>query len=272
MKKLLVFLVFILILGGIVFGFGWVQIQVPVGSAGVLRSKTHGVDPEAIVEGRFQWVWYRLIPTNTQIEVFQTGTHIYPINVTGSLPSGTTYSSFAGMSQTFDYRVQGTLSFRINPDSLPGLVKAGGVTDQASLDAYTERLANQMQNAIVLQVMEAAERAVSVETLLANPEEIAAALSLQFDSVENLTVSLRTLSYPDYTLYTALRSLYQEYLTAQKGALAAQAVSEANRHISSQVRMDELARYGELLTRYPVLLQLPHDSLVPPSSTAQSGN
>jgi len=46
MKKFLAGLIVLVVLGGVVFFFGWVQLAVPPGSYGVLRSKTHGVDPQ----------------------------------------------------------------------------------------------------------------------------------------------------------------------------------------------------------------------------------
>ena len=70
MKKFLITFFILLILAGVFFFLVWVQFSVPVGSYGVIASKTHGVDPQLVKSGEFRWVWYKLIPTNVKIAVF----------------------------------------------------------------------------------------------------------------------------------------------------------------------------------------------------------
>ncbi|MDR2178508.1 MAG: hypothetical protein LBP20_10790, partial [Treponema sp.] len=102
MKKFFCFLL-IIIAAGTVFFLGWAQLTVPPGSYGVMRSKTHGVDPRLIREGEFRWVWYKLIPTNVGITIF-TPRHVErSICLAGTLPLGDAYGSMVGLDTDFSY-------------------------------------------------------------------------------------------------------------------------------------------------------------------------
>ncbi|MDR3276388.1 MAG: hypothetical protein LBT11_04135, partial [Treponema sp.] len=144
MKKFALFLLILVALGGVVFFFGWVQLQVPPGSVGIIRSKTHGLDPRPVQEGEFRWIWYRLIPTNTQVTIFRPDLTEKSIRISGTLPSGELYSTFAGLDEDFSYAVSGALTFSIKVDALPGLMERQYITNQEDLDAFGQRLADEI--------------------------------------------------------------------------------------------------------------------------------
>jgi hypothetical protein len=256
MKKIVGVLI-VLILAGTAFFFGWAQLPVPPGSYGVIRSKTHGVDTALIREGEFRWIWYKLIPTNTLTMVFTLNPVIRTVSAGGSLPSAGTYAAVAGVNADFSYEIGAVLTFTLKPDSLPALVLEKGLTGQESLEAYEKELADKVDD-FVLERLEA----YSLEEKL--PEGIvktAAADRLKedilraFPEIENLSCTIRGSKFPDLALYAMARSVYEEYLNAQKELLKTEAAVQAERNVSSVFRFDELEKYGELLTKYPVLLQ-----------------
>jgi hypothetical protein len=256
MKKV-VGLVIVLILAGTAFFFGWTALPVPPGSYGVLRSKTHGVDAAVIREGEFRWVWYKLIPTNADTLIFTLAPVTRPVSVSGSLPSAGTFAAVAGIKADFSYEIEAGLSFTLKADTLPSLVLNEGVRDQESLEKYEEALTQK----IAVFALEQLEAYAAEDMFLVGIQKNAAAARLEedilraFPDAENLSCVIQRAKLPDLALYTMARSLYEEYLDSQRALLKTEIAAQAERNVNSLFRFDELEKYGELLTKYPVLLQ-----------------
>jgi hypothetical protein len=259
MKKALGLFIVLMILAGAAFFFGWAQLPAPPGSYGVLRSKTHGLDPAVIREGEFRWVWYKLIPFNAVTLVFSPNLVSVPVSAGGTLPLASTYASKAGIAADFSYSIEAELSFSLKPGSLPSLVLSRGIKDQAGLEEYEKNLARDID----FFARERLESYAVQEQFQGAPygDERAAASRLEgettlaFPDVENLSYSIRSVRMPDFALYAMARSLYGDYLDRQKELLGAEISGQAERNVDSLFRFDELEKYGELLTKYPVLLQ-----------------
>ena len=119
MKKFLVVLLFLALLGGTVFFLGWTHLTVPPGSYGVMQSKTHGLDPEVIRDGEFRWLWYKVLPTNVDVSVFTIGPVRRVIESSGNLSSGDIYAALVGITENFSWEVSGEFSFSLKPEALP---------------------------------------------------------------------------------------------------------------------------------------------------------
>ncbi|GAB6391888.1 MAG: hypothetical protein MdMp014T_1261 [Treponematales bacterium] len=263
MKKFTGTVVVLLLLAGAAFFAGWAQLTVPAGSYGVIRSKTHGIDPRPVKAGEFRWVWYRLLPTNVTVEVFAPALVSRSFESAETLPSAGAYAALAGLSEGFSWDISGSLSFGISAGALPGLVESGQVRDQESLAAYGEALGGRVEAFLLQRLKEYAGEAGDeagegkLETLLETGSlpELSAEAAAAFPETENLAFTIKTLKAPDLALYGALRAAYGDYLAAQKAALESSAASDAGERVKSRLRMAELAQYGELLTKYPVLLR-----------------
>jgi hypothetical protein len=257
MKKVLIIFFILIIFGGIGFFFGWAQMPIPPGAYGVVRSKTHGVDEALIREGEFRWIWYKLIPTNVETLVFTPQLVFWPFRVQGGLPSGDTYAAAAGTDADFSYEISGTLSFTIKPELLPGMVKDGGIGDQAGLEEYENKQAQAMEAFVVqrLAVCEWEEQPGDDFFQTVAASRLEQDLRRAFPDAESLTCSLSVVKLPDFALYNLIRAVYEDYLTAQREILRVDIAVQAQRNIDSLLRFDELEKYGALLTKYPVLLQ-----------------
>ncbi len=257
MKKFITSLVILIILGGVAFFFGWAQFMVPPGEYGVMISKTHGVDHEIIKEGQFRWIWFKLIPTNVKILTFKLNPLEKPISVKGNLPSGDTYAAFSGISMDFSYQVDGTFSFLLKPETLPKLVETQAITDQASLNTYLNSLSEKISAFTVQQLQVYTEDRTALEKLLGNPVPVSLADNIQsaFPEITNFTCTINVARFPDFDLYDSAKSMYQDYLAQQREILKNQVTAAAAERIYSQQRFDELEKYGELLTKYPILIQ-----------------
>jgi hypothetical protein len=257
MKKLLINVAVLLTAGAAVFFLGWAQFGVAPGAWGVLRSKTHGIDKQVIREGRFRWVWYKLIPTNVSTSVFTINGMTIPMEISGTLPSGDVYSAVAGLKTDFSYHLSVTLTCRLRGEALPALAERENLLGQEDLDRYTARLTTEIENhaRILLWAYGENERALKESQTTGTIRALETDLQRAFPDMENFSCTLKTLRFPDFILYEEIRRLYRDYVAAQRDNLQGETAALAVEAIRERRRLDELANYGELLTKYPLLLQ-----------------
>jgi hypothetical protein len=257
MKKFFVFLMCLIILGGLAFFLGWAQLAVPPGSYGLMRSKTHGVDSRLIREGEFRWVWYKLIPTNVVIDLYRLDRVDHAFTFRNSLPSGSAYAALAGITADFSYNVSGDLSFSLKPDALVSLVVDYNIGSQEDLDSLEKTLAGEIEGFILRRLELKGDTPQNLEEILSTGSSPAleSAILEQFPAIENLSCRIKTASFPDFTLYRQVREIFETFLSQEKEYLDSGLREKAEKQIDSRLRFDELERYGELLTKYPVLVQ-----------------
>jgi len=258
MKKFF-FTVFLLaVIGGAVFFIGWAQLTVPPGSYGIINSKTHGVDPRPVQSGEFRWVWYKLIPTNVQIAVFRLDSAKFPVDFSSSLPSGDSYAAFAGLSGAdFSWNLKGEISFGVNLDALANLVTQHSLTDQDALQAYLEDTAQNIKVIILRTLSAAGTDSQRLEKILSGSPDTEMELEIRsrFPEIRDFSFVISSARFPDFILYRQARLLYEEFLAKQREYVTAAFGIRAESHIEAQFHFGELERYGELLTKYPVLLE-----------------
>ncbi|MDR3247220.1 MAG: hypothetical protein LBT39_00410 [Treponema sp.] len=256
MRKFLVTIFILLALGGVGFFFGWAQLKVPPGSYGVMRSKTHGIDGTLIREGDFRWVWYKLIPTNVDIRPYRLSRVERTLNHRGTLPSADVYAAFAGVKADFSYELNATLSFSIGQDALVPLIREQNILGQEELDAYAQALAREIEGFVRRRVEILGEDGETLRGILetGTSAKLEEEIRQAFPAAAGVSCHFSAIRFPDHRLYVQIRDLYTDYLTKQREYVEEALDDNAGRHIDSRFRLDELARYGELLTRYPVLL------------------
>jgi hypothetical protein len=257
MKKFLGLCFTLFILGGIAFFFGWVQLSVPVGSYGVMRSKTHGLDPHIIRDGEFRWVWYKLIPTNVDIQIFTLHKIDRTFKIREELPSGREYASFAGFTVDFSYQLSGNLSFTIKPDALISLVGSQHILDQEGLEVFETSLGAQIETSMLQHLQLYTKDEQKIEEILnsGSISQLEQDIIKKFPDIENFYCFIQTDGFPDFTLYRQFRSIYDNYIERIREYIQTEQSLQPETRVASFVRLDELAKYGELLTKYPVLLE-----------------
>jgi hypothetical protein len=222
-----------------------------------MRSKTHGIDLRIIREGEFRWIWYKLIPTNVEIEVFSLNKVNRTITGSGVLPSGSVYASQAGVPVDFSWEISGNFSFDINGEALPALVVSENIRSDEDLRTYENSLADRIEAHILDFLSSLSKDGDKMEALMVSGSlpELVESVNRAFPEAEGFVCLIRNTRYPDYALYRSLRSLYEDYLTQQEASFRTILSGEAESRTLNRQRLDELSKYGELLTRYPVLLQ-----------------
>ncbi|MDR0474311.1 MAG: hypothetical protein LBH43_11650 [Treponema sp.] len=261
MKKFLFFLIILLILAGAGLYFGWAQAKVPPGSYGVLRTKTHGTDPDIIRDGEFRWIWYKLIPTNAELLVFTPRRINRPFNFIGTLPSGRHYAALAGINTDFSWEVKGSFSFSVKPESLPSLAEKENLADEGAFTALEDRFAGSIEDFITRYLYSLAEDEPEMENVFDSRSfselgaGLEAAFPQAFPQIEGFECTIGTAAPPDFELYRAVKALSEDYMSRIKQVLSNDVLKEAEARVNQRIRLDELAQYGEILTKYPILLQ-----------------
>jgi hypothetical protein len=257
MKKFFLSLFILLILGAAGFIMGWAQFAVPAGSYAVLSSKTHGIDLDLVRPGEFRWVWYKLIPTNVQTLVFRLAPQTFTLSASGSLPSGDSYAAFAGLGADFSWELKAQVSFILNPDTLTNLAAQNKVSSQEELDAYARDIAEKIEAFVLNEIASGKIDNEQLENLLSGGSnaKMAREISGRFPEILGLSFTAQSAKFPDFVLYRHVRLLYEEFLEKQREYVAEAMGKKAESRIENQIRFDELERYGELLAKYPLLLQ-----------------
>jgi len=259
MKKFLFFLLLLILIGGTGFFFGWTHLTVPAGSYGVMRSKTHGLDSRIIRDGEFRWIWYKLIPKNVKISVYTLGQVKRSFKNSGNLNSGQTYAALAGVQADFSWEISGELSFSLKPEILPELTARENISDDTGLRRAEEALAGRMETFALQRIKSYTdgddEEKMKTINLTGSLPELNSEIQAAFPEIENLTCTINVVRYPDYILYQSVKTLYREYIARQKAVLSSDIANDAGKRTDMNIRMDELAKYGELLVKYPILLK-----------------
>jgi len=256
MKKFFITILILLIIAGAAVFFGWAQSGIPPDSCGVIRSKTHGLYPYLVQPGEFRWIWYKLIPTNTETIVLR----LVPVNhefiSENTLPSGKMYSVFAGIEGDFSWKINATISFNIDPDAIIPLFSANTISSQEDLTRYERDLTGQIQS-FILRYIEQEENTAQIELLLKKGENswFENEILNQFPSLQNFSLTVISANSPDFFLYRQTKGLFESYIAAQKAYVTVDIQERAKNRMDSMFRFDELEQYGALLSKYPILLE-----------------
>lgn len=258
MKKFIAWLIVLVVLAGAVFAAGWVQFRVPAGRYGVYVTKTGGWHSEVLVPGGFAWTWEALIPSNLRLFRFALEPRTQTVTLSGSLPSSEVYSAFAVGSPDFSYEVSYDIAVSLRPEALPGLVESRKIETQEALDAWTAealRTAGEALRGLVLARSSDPDWIASV--LRADPasvSDLASRIGASVPELDIRSVSLRSIRVPDLDLYKAVKAKYLGFLEAADSALGRTLEREAQARVQTELRLESLERYGQLITKYPKLI------------------
>lgn len=246
MRKLFVSLLILLVFAGAVFYIGWVQFAVPVGSYGVMLSKTSGVYPNPIVYGDFLWRWERLLPTNTQLRIFS----LDPINLTdtfsSTLPSAQLYSTKLEGEPDFSYTLTVSSTAQVKKDSLVKLVQEQNLKNQEDLEKLVRENLHQFNIAVTSYLLEQTQNdntGLKAQTITTKELVKETNLAQQWPWMEIVSAEVSDIKIPDTSLYIAAKNAYLNGIIEGTGG---EKITESN-HLSALVNL------GEILTKYPAL-------------------
>jgi hypothetical protein len=255
MKKFVFIFLVLAVLAGLAFFFGWVQLEVPPGSYGIMRSRTHGLDRHPVREGEFRWVWYKLIPGNVQITLFHPERKTTAFSFSGVLPSAGIYTSFAGINADFSWSLSGSFSFSLDGESLLFLIETRNIGNQEELDAWENTLGDEIRGFVLRYFGEIDGTGIEEILKAGTSPALEADIRAAYPFIRGFSLHIQEARFPDLALYRKIRGMFEDYLARQQDLLSAGMREKAENRIDSQFRFEELDKYGELLTKYPVLLR-----------------
>lgn len=258
MKKFIVLFIILLTLGGTAFYFGWVQIEIPAGSKAVIFTKTRGWEEKPLTPGAFTWRWEKIIPDNLNLYLYPDKTYTAEVVSEGSLPSADVYNLFLDGRPEFNYILRFSLNYRVRDDYFVILARDKNVLPEG-LDAWLAAAHTGIGakcRAAITALFESAGAAPlvpgSVEKQIL--DTLSAAIAADYPFLELLDLAPEKIILPDTALYAQGRELYLEQVNSKKDMIR-QNAGQTMEHIQREdARMESLRKYGELLTRYPILM------------------
>ena len=258
MKKALVTLIVLAVLGGVVFYFGWVQIRLPGDACAVIFTKTGGFDRRVTLPGTFSWRWERLIPTNFTLYRYSLVPYRTRVEVRQLLPSAELYSGVLPDKPDFSIRAVADLEFAIRPESFPGLLERERLYPE-NLPEYYRATADALGSSLA----ELAAKGGLAPGALAGAEPaFRGELAARYPHLALLRVELRDTRLPDDGLYELARDSYRSLVSrrdrardAAEAALTGERARDALARERQAASLESLAAYGELLDKYPILLK-----------------
>ncbi|RKX73381.1 MAG: hypothetical protein DRP87_18995, partial [Spirochaetes bacterium] len=238
--------------------FGWIQIHLPANTYAVLFTKTSGFEEEVIKPGEFVWRVEKLIPKNMIIYSFEIKPHSTIVELHGSLPSGEVYASTLDAKPDFSYSLEFFITFILKPEQLPRLVMDEKLfPDQ--LDDWYRRIADEC----------AVEASSFLSSKFRDPaylgginyqyetlaEELRDHINGFFQSIRIINIIPRKVEFPDLELYQRAKEQYLALLEERQRIFIEETREAARKEAVEENRIKTLSRYGELLSKYPILLK-----------------
>jgi hypothetical protein len=259
MKKLVILILILVVLGATAFYFGWIQIRLPENTYAVIFTKTGGWDEAVVNPGKFVWRWERLIPTNLKMHTFALKPYTANVTASGSLPSGDIYAGILDPAPDFGFTVALSVSFGIEPESLPHLVSTT-VLSEDTFDAWHNEVKTAIAAKATAFIRDRSTEVNAASSLTSMGDSIITDLikdlESSFSDVDFKGIVVQNIEMPDIELYQTAKQLFLEFSRSRK---------ESFENVLSQITWTEsradqhfsvLERYGDLITRFPALLDL----------------
>ncbi len=258
MKKLLLILFLLIIVGGVAFYFGWVQFKVPPGHYGIMITKTGGVEKEVIEPGDFVWRWEALLPTNLELRVFSPDSVTKNISLSGELPSGSTYAEFYETEAEFDYKVDIAVTFTIKSEQLPTLVDERDLKPE-EVDSFYTQVSEYAAGLSSTLFREKAGSSGFVSALnfdfASFEEDLLGQLRSRYPEIEFIQARAKSVEIPDIELYMTVRENYFDIMDVRHSIFTERTRRTTEDEIDEIEQVEILREYGKLLSEYPILLK-----------------
>lgn len=256
MKKVAANFIVLLIAAAGVFFAGWVQLYVKAGSCGILTSKTGGIYKEPVVAGKFLWRWERLLPTNTNLEIFSLESRVIHKNVSGELPSGALYASKVNVGADFSYNIDFDIKMEASPECIHSLFCSNKISSEETLNLWLEEKALDVARVLTDFLLEQSNKKYAAPSSLSAEELEELSAKVELEGAKILSVAVKDAKIPDIELYNLSKKsyfAYQEELDSQLKLLAGQ---QAETVAKEKRSMQQLEKFANLLKQYPQLESL----------------
>lgn len=237
------------------FYFGWVQFDLPENTYAVMFSKTGGYDNRVIEPGRFNWRWERILPTNSKLIKMVITTQRTALTYDGALPSGDLYGSVLPEKPDFSYKMNMELTYRLKEEKLPDLVRTG-ILDGGDLSGFYKSVQDEFLKTVKDETTGFFNQSLSLDNSSYGKleEKLTGKLASRFPYIDFQSLVIKNINYPDLDLYSKCRDLYNQILDRRKESEIATEKWAIESKADLDTKLEILSRYGELLTKYPILV------------------
>lgn len=253
--KSLFSLILILGISGWVFWLGWVQLDLPENTYGIIHTKTSGYNPTPVAPEGITWMWEKVIPTNMTIHLFEIKTESATVNETGKLPMADLYASVIEDKVDFSYRFTAKIFYKINPQNLVGLIETGNLSKdeegQWQIEINNE-VTTAMRKYLYGKMSTSAES--SKPDIVTIEKEMAANISSLIPEIEIEDIKISRFELPGSDIYTIAKTRYKERLKTRetvRDRLIAETIIDNENFDQTIKRMEKM---GAVLEKYPILL------------------
>jgi hypothetical protein len=258
MKKAILILILLILAGGTILFFGWVNIK--PGYFGIAHSTLTGTVPYPLESGKIHWFWQKLVPKSFHLYEVDNQPRSLSIESSYPLPGSEQIQEFG----TFDLVVDTDLQYRLDFETASSLIELG------LFDGFTAHL----EGEVTAQVGEEVS-SFMLESMIRHSQY---KTPVSYDSLDRLKESIRRRirdivqhygladadwevafkEIPQLDLYNDalnryfahIESVYrykEEELDREKIYLA--------RAKENDLEIDRWQKYGELIRKYPELLK-----------------
>ena len=250
-KNRLSFLI-ILAFAGFVFYMGWLQIRIPEGKHALVYTKTGGYDRYLIAPGQFVWRWENLFPENLTLHLIELKSRSAGGALTVNLPSGDMYSTFIDREDAFVSSYSWLFHYHLKEKSFVSRVREGSFDLNALDSEYTAYEENVHRTVSGYLHKKSVEVGTDPVTAAAELMTILNEIDGPFD-LESLRFT--EISMPDMELYGRTRDIFLEHLEQLNLIERKAEQSAVVRESDTEQKMNLLREYGEVFSKYPVLLE-----------------
>jgi hypothetical protein len=243
------FLLFLLALSGFLFYRGWLQMDIPPHSRVILFTRTGGFDNVVYRPGQFVWRWEKLLPGNMSLLVFPDQSSTLSVDGNGFLPSGEVYGYWMGNPALFKYSYRVKLQMKIGDESLLDAVIHRNLTP----DGY-DLLLKETETVIVSVMNEALESSLDPDLQAFSTGTVLDNLVRKNPGSEISNLVIESLVLPDPLLYQKAREGYMAEMSSRQTIGLESVARRTPIEKDYESRLMILEKYGELLTRYPILI------------------
>lgn len=221
-KGTIKFLITFVILAAVavtVFFIGWVQFAVPPGKYGVMISKSCGYNSKVIAPNEFMWRWERLIPTNSEILIFDLTPQILERNFSDFLHNAEKYKKASSEKKDFAWSINIKLKVKMKSNMLTEIVKENELKTQEQFIRHIEQITEKNIKTVINTCIEFYKNAPEKYTHVDFQNKYLQEFTSTFEGFETEIISF-SFADPDFQEYAEAKRIYEEYKNMEEKILA----------------------------------------------------
>ena len=260
MKKIIFFIIVLIILGSLGFYFG--KVSVLPGNASMIYSRLSGLLPDPALPEKYNWTWQKLIPGDITVYTYPLGKQSFTVPIVYSLP--VVKLPMIKDSENFKIKLNISIDFTVSVENTVQLAKKGITNLKKLMKLITEKsknilmnsLANKINDSIKTKRFPDSKNLVSVHVLNQLKTSINSVFKkykMSFDNLQIFTVFL-----PDMKKYMVIRNtinqLQANLLNETRIYYSRKNKIAMDKFVANQ-KINELKDIAKLIRDYPSMLK-----------------